>query len=76
MTHHTSSTAARAAKDSFRARYRDDARVNGIGIGGTRDRHTVRVNVVDNAAAADLPDEIDGVPVEKVVVGRISASSA
>lgn len=75
MNHVTSSAAARAAKNTFRARYRDDARVNGVGIGGSRDRHTVRVNVVDKAAAADLPDEVDGVPVEKVVVGRISASS-
>lgn len=75
MNHVTTPAAARAAKDVLRAQYRDDARVNGIGIAGRHNRYTVRVNVVDEDTADDLPDEVDGVPVEKVVVGRITASS-
>jgi hypothetical protein len=65
---------ARAAKNVLRAQYRDDARINGVGITGHHDRYAVRVNVVDAAAAADVPDEVDGVPVEVVVVGRIRAT--
>lgn len=75
MSQVTGVAAARAAKDVLRAQYGDDSRVNGIGITGHRDRYAVRVNVVDDDAANDLPDEVDGVPVEVVVVGRISASS-
>lgn len=75
MNNVTTSAEARAAKNRLRARYRDDARVNGIGIAGQRDRYTVRVNVIDEETADDLPDEVDGVPVDKVVVGRLTASS-
>lgn len=65
---------ARAAKNVLRARFGGDPRINGFGITGHRDHYAVRVNVADADAAAELPDEVDGVQVEIVVVGRISAT--
>lgn len=43
--------------------------VRGVGLG----EGTVRVYVRDAGVGAELPDEVDGVPVERVVVGEIIA---
>lgn len=65
--------AARAAKDRLRDQLAGDDRVNGIGITRWRHRYAVRVSVVDAGAVPDLPEEVDGIPVRVVVVGRIVA---
>lgn len=41
--------------------------VQGVGVG----EGTLRIYVRDAAVARDLPDEVDGVPVEAVVVGEV-----
>lgn len=40
----------------------------GVGIGAG----TLRVYLRDAEAAAEVPDEIDGVPVETVIVGEVT----
>jgi hypothetical protein len=63
--------AAQAASRALACRLGDDRRVNGVGIAGSRPNFAVRVNLVDGADRPDLPDEIEGVPVEVKVVGQI-----
>jgi hypothetical protein len=63
--------AARAAKEVLRQRIGDDPRVNGVGIARSHGRYAVRVNVVDEGDLPDLPDEVEGVEVRIVVVGRV-----
>ncbi len=63
--------AARAASLALTCRLSGDRRVNGVGITGTQSSFAVRVNLVDDTDRPDLPDEIDGVPVEVEVVGPI-----
>ena len=46
----------------------DKAGVQGVGIGDG----TVRVYIKDASVARDLPDEVDGVPIEPVTVGDVT----
>ncbi|HSK23673.1 MAG TPA: hypothetical protein VK906_10875 [Egicoccus sp.] len=59
----------RAAKEHARAILGDWAGVRGLGIGDG----CVRVYVSDAAVARDLPDEVDGVRLESVEVGDVTA---
>ncbi|WP_406406320.1 hypothetical protein [Streptomyces sp. NBC_01643] len=63
--------AARAAKRTLAQRLADDPRVNGVGLGGTRDAYVLMVQLVSADEEPDLPPDVDGVPVESVVVGQI-----
>lgn len=50
----------------------EDLRVNGVGLTRSQSSYAVRVNVLDEHDAPELPETVDGVPVEVVEVGRIS----
>lgn len=63
---------ARAAKDELATLLRGDPRVNGVGMTRWHGRYAVRVNVVDQANAPDLPQHVHGVEVRVVAVGRIT----
>lgn len=63
---------ARAAKRTLAQQLAHDRRVNGVGIGGTRAGYVVKVQLVSETDSPDLPSEINGVPVETVVVGHIT----
>ncbi|MEW1914190.1 hypothetical protein AB0442_38215 [Kitasatospora sp. NPDC085895] len=67
--------AARAAKRALAQMLADDPRVNGVGIGGTKSAYVVKVQLVSDDDRPDLPQEIDGVPVQTVAVGRIKPLS-
>jgi hypothetical protein len=67
--------AARAAKLVLSRALASDRRVSAVGIGGTRDHYVVRVHIVSDSQRPDLPTEVEGVPVEAVVVGRIAAQA-
>lgn len=64
--------AARHAKQLLRAQLAGDRRVNGLAITRVQDHYAVRVNVVDAVDVPDLPEDVDGVPIQVVCVGRIS----
>lgn len=66
--------AARAAKSSLAARLAGDARVNGVGVVRWHSSYAVRVNVVTQADAPELPEQVDGVPVRVVEIGHVTAS--
>ncbi|NML53268.1 hypothetical protein HHL19_05965 [Streptomyces sp. R302] len=68
--------AVQAAKRTLAHRLAADSRVNGVGIGGNRTRYVIRVNLVDGDDRPDLPSEVDGVPVEAVIVGRMEVQPA
>lgn len=67
---------ARQVKDNLRASHGTDSRVRGIGVAPRADGFAVRVLVADAAAATDLalPAELDGVPVDVVVIGDVRAT--
>ena len=67
----TSRAAARAAKEVLRERLAGDPRVNGVGIARSKGRYAVRVNIVDESDVPELPDEVEGIEVRIVVVGRL-----
>ncbi|MEV6213032.1 hypothetical protein [Kitasatospora sp. NPDC051914] len=67
--------AARAARDVLAQVLAGDPRVNGVGIGGTKNAYVVKIQVVSGGDLPDLPAEIDGVPVQVVVVGRVEPLS-
>ncbi len=50
----------------------EDLRVNGVGVTRSHSSYAVRVNVLDQHDAPELPETVDGVPVQVVEVGRIS----
>lgn len=58
----------RAVKEKAKALFKDVAGVSGFGISAG-----VRIYVHDEDVLAQLPKDIDGVPVEGVVVGYIRA---
>ena len=66
-------SAARAAKAHLRGLLAGDPRVNGVGITRAEDSYAVKVNVLSADDVPDVPDAVDGVPVQLAVVGRISA---
>lgn len=66
--------AARAAKSRLASSLSGDRRVNGVGVVRRERAYAVRVNVVAGDDRPDLPAEVDGVPVDVAVVGRITAS--
>jgi hypothetical protein len=62
---------ARAAKRSPTARRLSQRpQVNGIGITKGADGYALRVDLVEPVDRAELPEEIEGVPVAVDVVGR------
>lgn len=65
--------AARAAKSVLASRLSGDTRVNGIGITRQEASYAVKVNVLAEDDAPEVPAEVDGVPVQVVVVGRVTA---
>ncbi|GAA2026497.1 hypothetical protein WDZ16_10690 [Pseudokineococcus marinus] len=71
--------AARAAKSRLASSLAGDRRVNGVGVvrwavGTSAAAYGVRVGVVAEDDAPEVPAEVDGVPVRVDVVGRITAS--
>lgn len=62
----------RAAKAAAKERYDDVDGVQGFGIGDG----VVRAYVRDPVVGRTLPDQIDGIPIEVVVVGEIVAAPA
>lgn len=66
--HAVSAERLRAAKGHAKILLADLEGFRGVGVGDG----TVRVYVRDAAAGAELPDEVDGVPVERVVVDEIT----
>ncbi|MGW3649270.1 hypothetical protein [Streptomyces sp. NPDC000878] len=62
---------ARVAKKVLAARLANDRRVNGVGIGGSGGNYKIKVNLVSKDDRPDLPLDIDGVPIEIAVVGKI-----
>jgi len=64
---------ARAAKRVLAQQLAHDRRVNGVGIGGTRASYVVKVQLVSETDSPDLPSEVNGVPVETVIVGTITS---
>lgn len=62
----------RAAKQAAKAAFGHLAGVQGFGIGA----EAIRAYVRDTDVAKELPKEIDGVDVECVVVGEITAAPA
>lgn len=64
---------AQAAKRALLARFGDLPGINGIGIAGSKGNYTVKVNLTSpDARPDDLPNEVDGVPVEVAVVGGVA----
>ena len=61
---------AERAKQQLAHRFSRDPRVNGVGIGGSESHYVIRVNLVDADNRPSLPREVNGVPVEGVVVGE------
>jgi len=63
---------ARRAKAKVLSLFGNLAQVNGIGIGRVEDGYCVKINLNEYPPeAVRLPDDIDGVPVQVEVVGRI-----
>lgn len=56
------------AKTHTKALVLDVAGVQGVGIGDG----TVRVYIKNASVAGDLPQEVDGVPIEPVTVGEVT----
>lgn len=68
--------AARAAKRALAQRFAHDPRVNGVGLGGTGGAYVVMVQLVSADEGPELPQEVDGVPVESIIVGQIGSVRA
>lgn len=64
---------ARAAKERARTLLAGEPRVNGVGIAPAGDGFCLRVDLVEEVGPAAIPAEIDGVPVETAVTGRVRA---
>ncbi len=64
---------AREAKESARAGLELVDGFTGVGIVKTDDGYGLRVNLETDAAIADVPDEVDGVPVTVEIVGEVQA---
>lgn len=64
-----------AAKRALAKSLRDDERVNGVGIAGRQPHYVIRVNIVDAAHRPDLPHEVQGIPVEVVVIGQVASQA-
>lgn len=65
--------AARAAKQRLRTELAPRSEVRGVGLGATTDGYCVRVDVAAETDRADVPDSVDGVPVDVRVVGVVAA---
>jgi hypothetical protein len=64
---------ATAAKETLRARLAGLAEIRGIGVAVLPDGYGVKVNLLNAVACAQVPDDVDGVPVIIDVVGAIRA---
>lgn len=62
---------ARAAKARLATLLADHPAVNGIGLAMREQGYELRVNLADAAGEADVPPEVDGVPVRVVTVGPV-----
>jgi hypothetical protein len=60
-----------AVRDALDKRFAHDRRVNGVSLGRGNDGLVVRVHVVSEEDLPDLDPEIDGVPVEREVIGDV-----
>jgi len=64
---------ARAAKATFLSRFAGVAQVNGVGLTRVGAGFGVKVNLADKLEpGAELPEEIDGVPIVVETVGPIT----
>lgn len=64
---------ARRAKAKALSLFGNLAQVNGIGIGRVDDGYCVKINLSEYPPkTVRLPDNVDGVPVQLEVVGRIA----
>jgi hypothetical protein len=66
---------ARAAKQKVARLLKRHPSVNGVGIARVGKGYGVKVNLTENSGPA-IPKEIDGVPVRREVVGRITKRAA
>ena len=64
---------ARAAKRKAALRLARVPQVNGIGVVRLRGGYALKVNLAEQVAAGTVPETVDGVPLQVVVVGRIRA---
>jgi hypothetical protein len=64
-------SAARAAKTALATRLADEPGVVGIGLARRESAYVVKVDLSDAAAAARVPQVVDGVPVVTEVVGVV-----
>lgn len=72
MKEGTSLEVARAAKQKALTAFEGLAEVNGVGITRVGSGYGIKVNLAATPPTdADLPDEVDGVPLVIEVVGRI-----
>ena len=62
-----------AVRSALDLRFSDDPRVNGVGIGRGDGGPVVRVHLVSDEDRPDIEPEIDGVPIQQVLIGRVVA---
>ncbi len=65
--------AARAVKQKAYGTFQKLGKVNGVGLTRQNDIYAVRVNLEEQLAEdAEVPKEIDGVPIVIKIVGKVS----
>jgi hypothetical protein len=69
----TDRTAARAASSALAFRLAAEPGVVGIGLARRESDYVVKVDLADAAAAARVPQDVDGVRVVTEVVGAVRA---
>jgi hypothetical protein len=67
---------ARAAKQKAVRLLKRHPSVNGVGITRVGKGYGVKVDLVEDGVGKAIPKEIDGVPVRRRVVGKISKRAA
>lgn len=64
---------ARVAKDTAKVKLQRVRGLNGIGLIKTGTGYGLKVNLETDESAGEIPDEVDGVPVEVEIVGTVDA---
>ena len=67
----TDRSAARAARTALAVRLAAEPGVVGVGLARRESNYVVKVDLTDAAAAARVPRDVDGVRVEREVVGVV-----
>lgn len=63
----------RAAKAVLDERFAHDPRVNGVGIGRGDAGPVIRVHLTSASDRPEIEPEINGVPIQQIVIGRVTA---